>query len=229
MRKRKGLKIKRWTWILAVVALALGLIYSSRYYLVKWMNEGFGLSLQVNARPIGISEQEWCRRNYEEEFQIVANEEGVSLPYLLALAVLECGGERPAGSRFEPHIYKKLIRVKEGKREDFEGIKSVDLENFNDDELRQLATSWGPFQLMGYQCIKLDVDLTDIIDGTEAYRIACKWMKKNYGTYLESNRFRDAFHMHNAGSPFPESGVAQTHSRDYVPRGLRYMKYFSNH
>ncbi len=217
----------KWTWVMATVVLSVGIIYSSRYYLAAWLNHEFGMDIQVNARPLGISEQEWCKHNYQELFETISQQENVQLEYLLALAVLECGGERPAGSRFEPHIYKRLVKLQNGKRDDFEGIKSSDLEGLSDDDLRKLATSWGPFQLMGYQSIKLGVNVDDIVDGQEAVRLACKWMKLNYGSYLESGRYRDAFHIHNTGSPFPSNGVAQTHSRDYVPRGLRYMKYFS--
>jgi len=216
----------RWTWILASVALIAAVLYSSRYYLVSWMNHEFGWNVQVNARPLGMSEQDWCRHNYEEVFATIAQEEGVKLEYLLALAVLECGGERPAGSRFEPHIYRKLLKVQSGKRDEFEGITSDDLDGLTDDELRKLATSWGPFQLMGYQSIRLGVEVEELVDGPDAFRLACIWMKKNYGNFLDEEQYRDAFHMHNAGSPFPSNGVAQTHSRDYVPRGMRYMKYF---
>ena len=32
----------------------------------------------------------------------------------------------------------------------------------SDDALKNLATSWGPFQLMGYQVIPLDLNIADI-------------------------------------------------------------------
>lgn len=226
MRRKRGIRKTKWIWILAIIALTISIIYSSRYYLASWLNHEFSMNIQINARPLGMSEQDWCRHNYEEVFRTIAAEEGVNLQYLLALAVLECGGERPAGSRFEPHIYKKLLKLQSGKRNDFEGITPEDLEGVSDDDLRKLATSWGPFQLMGYQCISLGADVEEIVDGPEAFRLACKWMKKNYGNFLESERYRDAFHMHNTGSPFPANGKSQTHSKDYIPRGLRYMKYF---
>lgn len=227
MRRKRGIRMTKWTWVLASVVLVGGIVYSSRYYLAAWVNHQFGMNIQVNARPLGMSEQQWCSQNYKEVFTSIAEDEKVNVEYLLALAVLECGGERPAGSRFEPHIYKKLVKLQSGKRDEFEGIKTEDLQGLSDDDLRKLATSWGPFQLMGYQSIKLGVDVQELVDGPEAIRLACQWMKKNYGEFLASGRYRDAFHIHNTGSPFPANGRPQTHSRDYVPRGLRYMKYFA--
>ena len=92
------------------------------------------------------------------------NGQGFDLPeaYLLALIQLESGGRKPAGKRFEVHVYNRLVAVRDGKRERYEQITAADLMGANDEALRNLATSWGPFQLMGYKCIQLDVQLRDI-------------------------------------------------------------------
>ena len=100
--------------------------------------------------------------NYEDAVKIAADEFDLPYGYLMALIQLECGGKIPAGSRFEPHVFRRLKNVRDGKRNRYENVTEMHLRGASDDALRNLATSWGPFQLMGYKCILLNVKVKDI-------------------------------------------------------------------
>ena len=78
---------------------------------------------------------------------------------------------------------------------------------------------------MGYQSIGLQTSLENI-KGDPALEYGVIWIKKDYGHLLSKERYRDAFHWHNAGRPYPKQG--KTKSATYVQNALQYMEYFSN-
>jgi hypothetical protein len=100
------------------------------------------------------------------------------------------------------------------------------LADASDDALRNLATSWGPFQLMGYKCILLDVNIRDI-RGPNGVEHGADWINQTYGNAMREGRFKDCFHMHNTGQPYPKTGLPRTHDPQYVPRGISMMKQFN--
>jgi hypothetical protein len=163
--------------------------------------------------------------NYQQEISKHATELNLPPEYFLALAVLECSGQKPAGERFESHVFKKLKQVREGSRSRFENVTQADLIDASDEALRNLATSWGPFQLMGYKCIGLDVNIKDI-RGDDAVYWGMKWVDIEYGKQLRKGKFKDAFHLHNTGRKYPIVGGPKTHDPKYVDRGLAYVDYF---
>lgn len=162
------------------------------------------------------------RVNYGDD--VLQWSEDMDLPYayLMALIQLESGGRMPAGKRFEPHVYQRLLDVQSGQRPAYENLTPQDLADATDDALRNLATSWGPFQLMGYKCILLDVQIRDI-RGEQAVRFGAEWINRTYGNRLRQGAFEDAFHIHNTGKAYPKNGPATTFHPDYVVRGLRLM------
>lgn len=168
---------------------------------------------------------ERARMNYGEEVREIAEEKELPCEYFMALIVLECSGNKPSGERFESHVYKKLKDVKDGSRRKHENIKQKDIADATDQALRNLATSWGPFQLMGYKCIGLDVNVKDI-RGDDAVFHGMRWIELEYGDLLTKGKFKDAFHFHNTGRKYPKVGSPKTHDPKYVERGLAYMEYF---
>jgi len=146
--------------------------------------------------------------------------------YLMALLMLECSGKKPAGARFEPHVFNRLKQVRDGKRTNYENVTAAHLADASDDALRNLATSWGPFQLMGYKCILLDVNIRDI-RGPNGVEHGADWINQTYGSAMRKGRFRDCFHMHNTGQPYPRTGLPRTHDPQYVPRGMSMMTQFA--
>ncbi len=165
--------------------------------------------------------------NYSEEVERAAFEFDLPYPYLMALLQLECGGRKPAGSRFEKHVFKRLKNVRDGNRESYENVTPRHLADASDAALKNLATSWGPFQLMGYKCILLDVKIKDI-RGPESVYYGAKWIDLAYGKKLREGKYKDCFHIHNTGRPFPSNGKPTTHDPQYIPRGIAAIEKYQN-
>jgi len=163
--------------------------------------------------------------NYADQVKYASKKTGLPANYLLALIALECSGNKEVPSRYEPHIFDKLVKVRAGDIANFEGIIPEDILYSNDAALKNLASSWGPFQLMGYQCFHLDITIREM-RGKKSIFYGAQWIRKTYGKSLEQKRFKDAFHIHNTGKKYPKIGPPRTHSKYYVPRGLKFMKEF---
>lgn len=163
--------------------------------------------------------------NYGPEIRKYADELQLPATYFAALCMLESGGRKPVPSRFEKHVYTRLKLVKAGIKGNYEHVTPAHLVNAKDEALQNLASSWGPFQLMGYKCMLFDVKVKDL-RGEEGVYWAMKWMDLTYGSYLKKGDFKSAFHIHNAGVPFPKNGIARTHNPNYVNNGLKWMKWF---
>ncbi len=163
--------------------------------------------------------------NYHEDVLEAAEDSGLPYEYLMALIVLETSGKKPPGSRFEPVVYRRLAALQRGQRRTLEILRQDDISDASEGALRNLATSWGPFQLMGYKCVGLGVTVDDLRseDGVEH---GIKWIKDEYGHLLRKKRFKDAFHYHNTGRVYPKFGGPRTHDPRYVDRGLAYMEHF---
>ncbi len=145
--------------------------------------------------------------------------------YLLALIVLESSGRKIVPQRFESHVFRKLDAVARGRMSRLEGITAEQLIGKSDGQLKQLASSWGPFQIMGYKSYEIDVSIQDL-QGRNAVMNGAKWIDKNYGKQLRDSNLKDAFHIHNTGRPYPKFGPAKTYHKDYVPKGLKYAEEF---
>ena len=227
MRKIVDWMHRHWKWLLPLV-LVFGVLFYYRYDVAEWTRKAFGIVLPDNPRPLGVTSLEWCEQNYGEQMQEIASEMDLPYSYLMSLAVLECSGEKPAGQRFERHVFNELMKVKAGKRKKYEMATLEKLGSMDEEEIRALATSWGPFQLMGYKVFELDLSIEDLSNDDDACYHGARWIKKQYGHYLKKNKWKDAFHIHNTGKRFPLSGHPKTHDPYYVSDGIRYMKFFSS-
>ena len=144
----------------------------------------------------------------------------ISEAYLAALISLETF---PSGNwnskRFEVHIYKKLVRLKkDGKR--FGNISSRKLRKYTDAKLKELAHSYGPTQMMGYHCLELDCNISDL-QGAYHLQWAVAWMEKKYGKYARKGLWENCFRIHNTGQP-----NGKTYHAKYVQKGLIRMKFY---
>ena len=163
--------------------------------------------------------------NYGSEVEKAAEKYGLPASYLKALIVLECSGKKPVKPRYERHIFKRLKKVRDQKGRTYETITHEMIADASDEALKNLAKSWGPFQLMGYKCLHLDVKVKDL-RGDDALDWGAKWIQLEYGHLLKKKRYRDAFHYHNAGKIYPQNGIPTTHDPKYVDNGLKHMAYF---
>ena len=213
MARRKKYRISGWF----IVLIALGVLI---FIAQKLYNRYIFNHSDANLTAV---ERTWL--NYSGDVKKVSSELNLPAEYLLALIALESSGMKEVPSRFEPHVFVKLQEVRDGEITNFEGINSADVHGSSDEALKNLASSWGPFQLMGYQCLYLDIKLKEM-RGKKAVYHGCKWIKEAYGKYLDKKKYKDAFHLHNTGKPYPKLGPPRTHSRYYVPRGLKFMKEF---
>lgn len=163
--------------------------------------------------------------NYSREIKILSKQFNLDYKYLMALIMLESSGRKDITPRFEPHVYDRLKAVQKNEHSDLESITYEDIAGADDNALRNLASSWGPFQLMGYKCIHLNIKIKDL-RGSNALYWGVSWIDKTYGDYVRKGRYADAFHIHNTGRPLPKDGRYLTYDKNYVPNGLKYMKEF---
>ena len=163
-------------------------------------------------------------RNYGDVFEDLSDKFNIPEVYFKALAILECSGEKEIPERFEPNIYEQLKRVKSGEIDKFENITTELIKNESDKTLKEMSKSWGPFQLMGYKCIWLGVSIKDLKQNSTY--LGAKWINLTYGDYIRKGKYMDAFHLHNAGKMYPDSGPPKTFDPKYVENGLKYLKEF---
>lgn len=168
---------------------------------------------------------ERVEENYGKEIFRNAELYDISPVYFMALVMLESSGKSKIKPRFEPHVYQQLKDVRDGKRKRYETITTKMLTLVDDDALRNLASSWGPFQIMGYKCIQMGINIDDL-RGSRSIYWGIKWIDSNYGDLLREHKYRDAFHYHNTGRKFPKIGKPKTYDPEYVTKGLKYMEYF---
>lgn len=188
--------------------------------MLKFFCFSFGLFFLINSCQ--FDKYSITEDNYGEEVTKYAEELDLPQAYLKSLIILECSGNKPAGKRFEPNVYKKLKEVQAGISRKFEFVSRNQIINCSDAALRNLATSWGPFQIMGYKCVKMGIIIKDL-RGDDAVKWGVKWINNEYGYLLRQNEYEKAFRVHNTGSP---SG--RTYDENYVQNGLDHINYFSH-
>lgn len=168
----------------------------------------------------GLDDYSKTEDNYGQEVAKYAQEYDLPNEYLKALIILECSGDKPAGQRFERNVYSKLQEVRDGKRIRYEDITRSEISQCSDAALRNLATSWGPFQIMGYKCIDMGIIINDL-RGAESIKWGVLWINNEYGNLIRNNEFEKGFRMHNTGS---ENG--STFDPNYVSNGMEHIAYF---
>lgn len=202
--------------------------YSFPIYMLVGISLWFAL---CNKEEIHITNHksgyEAAIHNYKDDVEKAAKEFDLPASYLMALIILECSGKKDIKPRFEKSIYKKLKQLKNKEITKFENLTYSTVKNADDDALRNLASSWGPFQLMGYKCTFLDIKLKEM-RGEKAIYYGAKWINITYGDYLRAAKYKDAFHIHNTGEEYPSDDNPKTYDPDYVTKGLEYMEYFQN-
>ena len=174
-----------------------------------------------------------CPRNYEDfvmlhlylsmKDRIWKASHGTNIPeeYLAAVISLESS---PPGNwnstRFEPHVYERFLATKHKRRPSFLGLSSQKLNRYSDQELRSYSSSYGPTQIMGYNCLKLNCSIKEL-QGPYHLQWAIVWMQDRYGKYAAKKEWEACFRIHNTGRPH-----GKTYHKYYVEKGLRRMNYY---
>lgn len=206
--------------------LLIGLIFFALHRYVG--HKADYISLNIDSLNLTSWELNKLNRAYKNNYKAIDKEcklLKLDPSYFLALSVLESSGKKKPKTRFERKVYNHLKGVRDGRYKSFGSIKRKQLKGLSDAAIRNLATSWGPFQLMGYQAYELGVYVADI-RGKNAIEHGIDWCEKRYGKYLEKNDFENAFHIHNTGKPKPKLGKPYTHDPNYIPNGMRYIIFF---
>jgi hypothetical protein len=162
--------------------------------------------------------------NYGKEVETICK--GLDFPhqsYFKALIILESSAEKNPKTRYEAHVFERLKAVRDGKLESYNHLTQADLQSFSNQELTELATSWGPLQLMGYHTLQLKIPLSEL-KTERALAHSIKWCKKSYGNYLNKGDYENAFHIHNTGKPLGWFSKPQTHDPHYIFKGLHYIR-----
>lgn len=215
-RKRKSKGAGKLSHVIFGALVALGLL---------WIITSVFKTKKPDVGPYEVG-VEAAIANYGTEIKRLSKKYDLSPDYLMALIMLECSGRRDVPPRFEKGIYKKLQEVQSGKRT-LEGISKGEIGDASDEALRNLASSWGPFQLMGYKCLHLGIQIKDL-RGENSLEHGVEWINRTYGDYIRKGRYEDAFHIHNTGHPVSKPGKYNTYDKNYVPNGIRYMEHFHN-
>jgi hypothetical protein len=215
-RYNKRSNLKSFVILFFILGILAGVVF-----VYKYKNQAYFYALE-NFNPGG---PKYVEINYGEAIHSSALEFNINPSYLKALCMLESSGRKVIKPRFEKHVFEKLKLVKKGELQNYEHVTQNMLEDASEDALKNLASSWGPFQLMGYKCLLLDIKIADI-RGEKSIYWGTKWIWQTYGSYLKQSKFKDAFHIHNTGKPFPKNGKARTYDPNYITNGLEYMNYF---
>ena len=205
-------------WLTVISVLFIGL----SAYLLYLRYSGKSREVSVN---LNLSVVERTYQNYGADVKKASEKFDIPANYLLALIALESSGRKVIPHRYEPHVYNRLKAVQSGEQSNMESVTTAMLSGTTDGGIRNLASSWGPYQLMGYKCFEIGVKVKDI-RGPKSIHYGTKWIRDSYGGLLDGERYKDAFHMHNTGRVYPRIGGPRTYHKQYVPKGIQYMKEF---
>ncbi len=222
----KGTRKRKLSPLFLLVLILFSVGYLS-YLTIPWNKDKYQYELPKTLNLTDTQKETISRveKNYGRSVEQNANKFELPAAYIKALIVLECSGYKVIKPRFEKHVYNSLIKVRDGKQNNYYNLKQKKLKNLSDAAIKNLASSWGPFQLMGYQVFNLGIRVHDI-RGENSIYWGIKWINNRYGTKLKNNHYRDCFHIHNAGYKLPGNNIPKTHAPDYIPNGMKYIKAF---
>lgn len=105
----------------------------------------------------------------------------------------------------------------------FAEIHSPEIRTATDDALRELATSWGYTQIMGYHMVGRSGDVQQLLDPHFHFRMAIRLLSEFALDYQldASSEFEEMFRCWNTGRPH-----GATFDPDYVDQGLRRMEIY---
>jgi len=223
--KKKAIKKKKINWLplsclcLVIFAILFSLFYKN--YIGELQKKYFkNINTAQYTKSLLLVNQ-----NYGDSINKYANIYKLDSCFLKALVMLESGGQKVIRPRFEKHIFVRLKKLKNNEIAQYEGIFPKDFVKITDEKLKIYASSWGPFQLMGYQMIYMKKPV-EILNKKEGIKYSIAWINKEYGHLIRAKKFKDAFHRHNTGSNYPKFGPPQTHDPQYVNKGLKFMLFY---
>lgn len=145
--------------------------------------------------------------------------------FLAGLISVENAKLDASASRFEAHVFKRLKAVRNSLifwRRSYNGITQAQLAGMSDDALKNLATSWGYTQIMGYHIInnlrKADGSAPTIAELRDHHlhlSFAVQLLEKVAMRYMAAGNWPAVLRIWNSGSP-----NGKTHDPNYVDNAL---------
>ena len=136
--------------------------------------------------------------------------------FLAALIAGESGGD-PSARRFEKSVYNKFQNVLRGYVGSYANLSKGDLGALGDAAIRDLATSWGLTQVMGYHTARRPGGVAILKDPETHLKFALGLVAEFAERFQLSvtTEFTEMFRCWNTGRP-----NGQTYDPKYVERGL---------
>ncbi len=149
--------------------------------------------------------------------------EGSSVPasFLAGVIAVENPRLSATAKRLEPHVYEKLIEVRDGARASYNNVKQAQLSDAGDMAVKALAHSYGYMQIMGWWCFRLNCSVKELRDPAKHLSFAVELLKIVAGKYLRDGDYSAALRIWNTGSP-----TGKTHDPAYVSNALAVKEKF---
>lgn len=132
--------------------------------------------------------------------------------------------------RFERGVYTDLISLRDKgycfvggkKHKTYSGVAQSRIADASDAAIRNLATSWGTTQIMGWHIINnLHCTIEDLRDPNKHFFFTIKLLKIVGGEYLRDGDLESVLHIWNTGN-----ANGKTYHEDYVVNALLVQKHY---
>lgn len=133
------------------------------------------------------------------------------------------GQLREDATRFEPGVFAKLKRVRDKSLTSYNNLRYSHVKDLDDAGLRNLSTSFGLTQTMGWWAIHLGISVADLRDPQKHIGYAVQLLLLNAAKYIESGNYLAVFRIWNSGSP-----TGKTYDPDYVYNAGAVMDAYSD-
>jgi hypothetical protein len=186
------------------------------------------------------------KNKYGEAIATACQDTGIPPAFVAALIANETGGKADA-KRFEPGVLTHLFEVLVGRKADYNGIGREDLFKYIAPDptisydgysaaitsalqrLNDLATSWGPTQIMGWHILPDGESLSQLTDIPQGLAFTITLLK-SFEAFFHLNvatDFASLFHCWNTGVPAGDPNHP-TFDPNYVPNGLARMGIYAS-
>lgn len=142
-------------------------------------------------------------------------------------AAFDNNGPKVSSKRFEKGVYADLISLRDNgycwvggsKHSTYNKVTRAMIHDANDDAVRNLATSWGCTQIMGYWGLVLGCTIAELRDPRKHFGYTIKLLKLVGGHYMRDGDLTAVLHIWNTGS-----ANGKTYHEDYVDNALKVKK-----
>ena len=153
-------------------------------------------------------------------------------PEFLATLIANESGGRPEVRRFEPAIFQKLQAVRNGTQRAWGSLDARYLIKLSDNDLRELATSWGLTQILGWHALFWGRAPADLLEPQFNLNLAVRLLARFAQAFQLDLRteFESLLRCWNTGQPADNPKTPRIEGRTsdpkYVENGLARMEIY---